>query len=106
MPKYKTRNSFMSYEVYLKKRETTCHYNKGLWWMDPSGGQAIFPPPTSAHWKTNAIRSFQKAICADPHNEDAKYQLQILMTPPPKDISNCALLLDCSGCQWVNSQHR
>ena len=97
MPKYKTRNSFMSYEVYLKKRETTCHYNKGLWWMDPSGGDAI----AGAHGK--AITSFQKAICADPHNEDAKYQLQILMSTLPKvDISNC--LLDCSGCQWVNSQ--
>ena len=94
MPNYKTRNSIMSYEVYLKKRETTCHYNKGLWWMDPSGGGK----------QGNAILSFQKAICADPHNEDAKYQLQILMTPPLKDISNCALLLDCSGCQWVNSQ--
>lgn len=103
MPDYKTRNSFMTYEVYLKKRETTCHYNKGLWWMDPSGGQALFHH-SSSEWKMKAIRSFQKAICADPHNEDAKYQLQILMTPPLKDISNCALLLDCSGCQWVNSQ--
>ncbi len=102
MPDYKTRNSFMTYQVYLKKRETTCHYNKGLYWIDPSGGKAVANTPPD-YWKTNAIRSFQKAICADPHNEDAKYQLQILMTTPPKvDISNC--LLDCSGCQWVNSQ--
>ena len=98
MPDYKTRNSFMTYQVYLKKRETTCHYNRGLYWMDPSGGGG------SAGAVGKAITSFQKAICADPHNEDAKYQLQILMTPPLKDISNCALLLDCSGCQWVNSQ--
>lgn len=104
MPNYKTRNSFMSYEVYLKKRETTCHYNKGLYWMDPSGGRGYAHAISSGGWRPKAIRSFQKAICADPHNEDAKYQLQILMTPPPKDISNCALLLDCSGCQWVNSQ--
>jgi len=77
----------MSYEVYLKKRETTCHYNKGLWWMDPSGGSN----------QGNAITSFQKAICADPHNEDAKYQLQILKT-------QCPLTLDCSGCQLINSR--
>ncbi len=87
MPKYKTRNSFMSYEVYLKKRETTCHYNKGLYWIDPSGG----------HNTQNAIHSFKKAICADPHNEDAKYQLQILK-------KSCPLTIDCSGCQWLNAQ--
>ena len=97
MPNYKTRNSFMSYEVYLKKRETTCHYNKGLWWMDPSGGKAVANTPPD-YWKTNAIRSFQKAICADPHNEDAKYQLNLIAR------GTCKFLLDCSGCQLINSR--
>ena len=97
MPDYKTRNSFMTYEVYLKKRETTCHYNKGLWWMDPSGGKAVANTPPD-YWKTNAIRSFQKAICADPHNEDAKYQLNLIAR------GTCKFLLDCSGCQLINSR--
>ena len=97
MPDYKTRNSFMTYEVYLKKRETTCHYNKGLWWMDPSGGKAGANTPPD-YWKTNAIRSFQKAICADPHNEDAKYQLNLIAR------GTCKFLLDCSGCQLINSR--
>ena len=97
MPDYKTRNSFMTYEVYLKKRETTCHYNKGLWWMDPSGGQAILHHSSSG-WKMKAIRSFQKAICADPHNEDAKYQLNLIAR------GTCKFLLDCSGCQLINSR--
>ena len=87
----------MSYEVYLKKRETTCHYNKGLWWMDPSGGKAVANTPPD-YWKTNAIRSFQKAICADPHNEDAKYQLNLIAR------GTCKFLLDCSGCQLINSR--
>jgi len=97
MPDYKTRNSFMTYQVYLKKRETTCHYNKGLWWMDPSGGKAVANTPPD-YWKTNAIRSFQKAICADPHNEDAKYQLNLIAR------GTCKFLLDCSGCQLINSR--
>ena len=97
MPDYKTRNSFMTYQVYLKKRETTCHYNKGLWWMDPSGGKAVANTPPD-YWKTNAIRSFQKAICTDPHNEDAKYQLNLIAR------GTCKFLLDCSGCQLINSR--
>ena len=97
MPNYKTRNSFMTYEVYLKKRETTCHYNKGLYWIDPSGGKAVANTPPD-YWKTNAIRSFQKAICADPHNEDAKYQLNLIAR------GTCKFLLDCSGCQLINSR--
>ena len=97
MPDYKTRNSFMTYQVYLKKRETTCHYNKGLYWMDPSGGKAVANTPPD-YWKTNAIRSFQKAICADPHNEDAKYQLNLIAR------GTCKFLLDCSGCQLINSR--
>ena len=88
MPDYKTRNSFMTYQVYLKKRETTCHYNKGLYWMDPSGGNT----------RAKAITSFQKAICADPHNEDAKYQLNLIAR------GTCKFLLDCSGCQLINSR--
>ena len=95
MSNYKTRNSFMTYDVYLKKRETTCHYNRGLYWMDASGSASLL-------WETYATRSFQKAICADPHNEDAKYQLNILKAD--NHALNCPLLLDCSGCQWVNSQ--
>jgi len=98
----------MSYEVYLKKRETTCHYNKGLWWMDPSGGKAVANTPPD-YWKTNAIRSFQKAICADPHNEDAKYQLNLIAAAQTAQVAErlgACEFLDCSGCQWVNSQHR
>jgi len=94
----------MTYQVYLKKRETTCHYNKGLWWMDPSGGKAVANTPPD-YWKTNAIRSFQKAICADPHNEDAKYQLNLIAAAHPSLArGTCKFLLDCSGCQLINSR--
>ena len=99
MPKYKTRDSFISYDVYLKKRETTCHYNRGLYWSDPSGGGS-FPDSSK-----NAILSFQKAICADPHNEDAKYQLSKLGSIHSQPYPHsCAITLDCSGCKWINQQ--
>ena len=95
MPKYKTRDSFISYDVYLKKRETTCYYNQGLYWTDPSGGDN----------SGNAILSFQKAICADPYNEDAKYQLSKLGSIHSQPYPHsCAITLDCSGCKLINQK--
>ena len=97
MPKYKTRDSFISYDVYLKKRETTCHYNRGLYYIDLSGG----------YNHTKAIIEFQKAICADPHNEDAKYQLSILESygvSPVVIAASCLTAIDCSGCKWLHLQ--
>ena len=103
MPDYKTRNSFMTYQVYLKKRETTCHYNRGLYWMDPSGGGG------SGTAVKKAITSFQKAICADPHNEDARYQLNLIVaaaqTAQVAERLGACEFLDCSGCQLINSKH-
>jgi hypothetical protein len=99
MPKYKTRDSFISYDVYLKKRETTCYYNQGLYWTDPSGGGSL---PNN---RGNAILSFQKAICADPYNEDAKYQLSILENILHHNNNHpCDITLDCSGCKLINQK--
>ena len=95
MPKYKTRDSFISYDVYLKKRETTCHYNRGLYYIDLSG----------AYNHTKAIIEFQKAICADPYNEDAKYQLSILENILHHNNNHpCDITLDCSGCKLINQK--
>ena len=95
MPHYKPRQSYVSYDVYIKKRETTCHYNRGLYWMD----KGLYD---------KGILEFQKAICADPYNEDAKYQLHILEShygvPPDVVAAACMQTIDCSGCQYINAK--
>ncbi len=103
--KPKPRQSYGSFGDYHKKRASTCHYNRGLYWMDPSGGQIAAASPDKATEK--AVLEFQKAICADPYNEDAKYQLHILKDPPydyAHTTTACMQAMDCSGCQHINAQ--
>ena len=45
--KPKPRQSYGSFGNYHKKRASTCHYNRGLYWMDPSGGQRAWRLATS-----------------------------------------------------------
>ena len=91
MSSYKSRESFWTYEAYLKYRNSSCHYNRGLYFADPSGGNN----PTSAKIE------FQKAICEDKHNEDAKYQLNILTESGQVSLT---CLTDCSGCHTIRNQ--
>ena len=87
---YKPRSTFWTYQAYLKNRASSCYYNKGLYLSDASG---------NALDRLQAYTEFQKALCADKYNEDAKYQLNLLLS---HDISgNC--LLDCSGCCHINN---
>jgi hypothetical protein len=95
--KPKPRQSYGSFGNYHKKRASTCHYNRGLYWMDPSGGDH----------PQKGILEFQKAICADPYNEDAKYQLQILESyhgVTADEVATACIALDCSGCRYINAQ--
>ena len=94
MSSYKPRESFWTYEAYLKNRNSSCHYNRGLYFVDPSG---------AGYNRTSAIIEFQKAICEDKHNEDAKYQLEILYAHDKQLVSAC-FQLDCSGCLAVRNE--
>ena len=95
MSQYQPRNSFWTYQLYLKNRASSCAYNRGLYFMDLSGSAGEV-----AIWRAQAFTEFQKAICEDKNNEDAKYQLNLLKTL--YDVSgNC--LLDCSGCCHVKN---
>ena len=94
MSSYKPRESFWTYEAYLKNRNSSCHYNRGLYFANPSGG---------GFNRASAIIEFQKAICEDKHNEDAKYQLQILYDHPSHLPHSCAYL-DCSGCCVIRNK--
>ena len=70
--------------------------------MDPSGGQQAAGSIDEATPK--AMLEFQKAICANPYNEDAKYQLHILKSPPygaTHATAACMQAMDCSGCQYI-----
>ena len=89
------RNTYLTYELYLKKRTSSHFYNKGLWLQDPSGGHDI----------SGAVIAFQRAICEDKYNEDAKYQLSLIRkaTAPSQlhTLQGAACILDCSGCKNI-----